>query len=196
MFLQRQFLSRIAAWHWRTLHSCSSRVTNSVLGEDLTLRVPATLVKSIGAVLTCNSPADFTISLLQKSFSPLLGRSNVFNAAVYCCNPSIKVSLPGITLPEQRIQELVFPFHSPNVHTSTGYQQPHELTVGDDVSDIPSVAFSSILKKRHKKMNKHKYRKRRQRDVFKRRHLENLKIRKKRAKEKREERRKEREARG
>lgn len=109
-------------------------------------------------------------------------------------NPNIKVKLGEITLPQRRIQELIFPVHLPNVGIIIGDQESHELTVGDDVRDTPIVAFSSILKKRHKKMNKHKYRKRRKRDVFKRRNLENTKLRKKRAKEKKEERIQQREA--
>lgn len=41
-------------------------------------------------------------------------------------------------------------------------------------------------------MNKHKYRKRRQQDVFKRKHLENVRLRKQRTKEQKEQRRQER----
>ncbi|KAK3715471.1 hypothetical protein QZH41_018490 [Actinostola sp. cb2023] len=52
------------------------------------------------------------------------------------------------------------------------------------VSEKPGLSCSNILKKRKKKMNKHKYKKRRKRDKFKRRNLENIKERKRRAKEK------------
>lgn len=62
------------------------------------------------------------------------------------------------------------------VNNIIGYQQP------------PVVSCSSVLKKRKKKMNKHKYKKRRARDKFKRRNLENIKERKKRTREKAEER--------
>jgi len=97
-----------------------------------------------------------------------------------------------LKIPGQNILEMVFPFRQPT-KSSIGNCECEKLIIGDDVTEIPTVAFSSILKKRHKKMNKHKYRKRRQRDVFKRRHLENIRLRKQRTKEQKEQRRQERE---
>ena len=115
---------------------------------------------------------------------------------VRSCSQSVVLRLPPISIPKQKIQELIFPFNLPNVDLVIGDQESHELAVGDDIKDTSTVAFSSILKKRHKKMKKHKYRKRRKLEVFKRRHLQNIKDRKRRAKERKEERREREEARG
>lgn len=167
------------------------------LFSDLRLKVSDKLVNRTAANPISQFLAPFTNPLLQKSISPLLSRSGVCSTSTQYGIPRIKVRLPEISIPEQRIQELIFPFYLPtNVNTIIGDQDFHELTVGDDMSDTPTVTFSSILKKRHKKMNKHKYQKRRKRDVFKRRHLENLKLRKKRTKERKEQLRQEREAHG
>ena len=158
------------------------------LFSDLRLGVSDKLVNSTAANPISRFLTPFTNPLLQKSISSLLSRNGVnCSTSTHYSIPKIKVRLPEISIPERRIQELIFPFHLPtNINAIIGDQDCNELTVGDDVSDTPTVAFSSILKKRHKKMNKHKFQKRRKRDVFKRRHLENLKLRKKRTKERKE----------
>lgn len=130
-------------------------------------------------------------SLLQSTITPWHNRSSVFLSKHYN-NIQVFEKSAGLKSPGQNILEMVFPFPQPT-KPSIGDCEYDNLIVGDDVTETPSVSFSSILKKRHKKMNKHKYRKRRQRDVFKRRHLENVRLRKQRTKERKEQRRQERE---
>ena len=98
-------------------------------------------------------------------------------------------------------QEIIFPERiiEVNVPNSLPF---HDNMIGDkgtdvaigDVTKDSTMLLCSILKRRRKKMKKHKFRKRRKRDLFKRRNIENTRARKKKAKERKEERRRQREA--
>lgn len=190
MFFRKQFFGRIVAWHPRTLHSYSGRVTCK-------LSVMEALRLGLSDKLVSNGAANSIMH--EKCMSSLFGKIGVSIPSVspiLCGNADLVGRLSEIRVPGSRIQEVIFPFHMPiNVDTIIDDHESHEVTV-DNVRETPAVELSSILKKRHKKMNKHKYTKRRKRDVFKRRHLANIKIRKKQAKERKEERRLKREARG
>lgn len=130
-------------------------------------------------------------SLLQSPITPWQNRSSVFSSKHYN-NVRVFKKSAALKTPGQSILEMIFPFQQPTKTSIGDCERGKLIIIGDGVTETPSVAFSSILKKRHKKMNKHKYRKRRQRDVFKRRHLENVRLRKQRTKEQKEQRRQER----
>ena len=159
--------------------------------------VPHKLGKSTTANAIRDLVGPHRAPLLRNSTALWHDRSSVCLHSIFTpvgyCNPQMNVSLPAFTTPKEKIREIIFPFYSPT-RTSIGDQESHNLITIDDFIDKPIVAFSSILKKRHKKMKKHQYMKRRKRDVFKRRHLENLKVRKKRTRERKEERRRQQEA--
>lgn len=143
-------------------------------------------MNSTAASFIKDCPLPFTIPLFQKTNSSLLDKGDV-SRAVYYSNPNLQAIFQEI--PEQRIQQVIFPFRSPNLGIIIGDHASCELTIGDDVKDTTALNCKRILKIRHKKMKKHKYRKRRKRDLFKRRNLKILRERKKRAKIREEERR-------
>ena len=137
---------------------------------------------------TSNIPSTSTLPILQTFIFPWINSSDIYRDVHNNWSPMVSVKFPHAPVLEQQIHEFIFPFYLPNADKVIGDNEYQELTMGDETKDISTVAFSSILKKRHKRMKKHKYRKRRKLEVFKRRRLQNIKDRKRRAKERKEER--------
>lgn len=197
MIFQRHFFFRFASWRSQTLLVCKRRVNSKPLAKGAKDGIPLELPpKCTGADSIHNLLFSIRSSSLQSPITPWYNRSSVYKHSVFPSkhynNVQVFNRAAGLKIPGQNILEMVFPFQQPT-KSSIGDCECEKLIIGDDVTEIPSFTFSSILKKRHKKMNKHKYRKRRQRDVFKRRHLENIRLRKQRTKEQKEQRRQERE---
>lgn len=137
---------------------------------------------------TSNMPSASTLPILETFILPWINTSDIYRDVHKNCSPMVSVKVPHAFVFGQQIHKFIFPLYLPNADKVIGDKESQELIVGDEAKDIPTVAFSSILKKRHKRMKKHKYRKRRKLEVFKRRRLQNIKDRKRRAKERKEER--------
>lgn len=121
-----------------------------------------------------------------------------------CSSTQIISDRPRVSLPTKSLS-ISKPVLLPAYFKLAEIQDPRclikSLRIGDNLETIGIVPFedlkpvktndmlaSSVLKKRKRKMNRHKYKKRRARDKFKRLNLQNIKDRKQRAKDRAKER--------
>ena len=148
-----------------------------------------------------------TVGLLERQANKIIPVPQAMSPSLFqlcaphpCITDTFNTSSPG-KQQKNNFPTVSFPRHSKISEICDPKSVINGLIIGDnpettgmvshsdiEQTDTGDMLASSVLKKRKKKMNKHKYKKRRARDKFKRLNLQNIKDRKQRAKDRAKER--------